>query len=335
MTVIYAATGNDVVRLTSANGDGWQVDALLTGVGAQCLAIDPRDRRHLYAGTFDHGLFVSHDGGERWQQAGEGIPHGRVLSVAVSPSARVDGRGIVFAGTEPSSIYRSEDGGATWRDLPSLRSLPSAPTWSFPPRPWTSHVRWIAPSWANPDLLFAGIELGGVMRSVDGGATWEDRKPGSYHDAHAVLMHPIATERVYEAAGGGAAMSRDAGETWTEVDDGRDRHYVWGLALDPVDPDLWFVSATHGARHAHGDRGSAEAFIYRRRGDGPWQALAGGLPTPLPVMPYALLAPRDQPGTFFAGFRDGAIWRSDDRGDSWRELDVQLPSLLALAAPED
>ena len=332
MTTLIAATGNDVVRIASDSNGRWSVDPLLSDVGAQCLAVDPDDAKRMYAGTFDQGLFRSADGGQNWEPAGAGIPHSRVLSVAVSPSDHSDGIGAVLAGTEPSSLYRSRDGGATWQDLPALREIPSAPTWSFPPRPWTSHVRWIAPHWADANLLYAGIELGGVMRSTDGGETWEDRKPGSYHDSHAVLTHPTALDRVYEAAGGGVSLSRDRGESWSEIDDGMDRHYVWGLAVDPVDSDLWYVSATHNARYAHGDRESAEAYIYRCRGSEPWQALAGGLPTPLAVMPYALLVPRDRPNELYAGLRDGQIWHSGDQGESWNQLEMRLPGLLALAA---
>jgi photosystem II stability/assembly factor-like uncharacterized protein len=331
MTTLVAATGKDVVRLTERDG-AWSVTQLLADVGVQCVAVDPHDPQRLYAGTFDRGLFRSADGGETWAPAGEGIPHARVLSVAVSPSDRTGGVGAIFAGTEPSSLYRSRDGGETWEDMPQLREIPSAPTWSFPPRPWTSHVRWISPHWDDPNLIYAGIELGGVMRSTDGGRTWEDRRPGSYHDSHAVLTHPTAFERVYEAAGGGVAVSDDSGASWREVDDGMDRHYVWGLAVDPADPDLWYVSATHSARYAHGDRESAEAYIYRRRGSEPWQALRGGLPDPLPVMPYALLAPRDRPNELYAGLRDGQIWHSSDQGERWQRLDIQLNGLLALVA---
>ena len=334
MPTLFATTGDDVIRLTSSDGDRWETTTVLAGVGAMCIAMDPHDPRRLYVGTFDQGLFRTRDGGEHWEPAAA-LPHPRVLSVAISPSDRHDGLSVVLAGTEPSALFRSEDDGRTWQEMPALRDLPSAPTWSFPPRPWTSHVRWIAPSWSDPDLLFAGIELGGVMRTTDGGRTWEDRKPGSYHDSHAILTHPTAPERVYEAAGGGVAYSDDAGATWRPVDEGMDRHYVWGLAVDPADPDLWYVSATFSARHAHDRRGNAEAFISRRRGDGPWEALDGGLPNPLSVMPYALLAPLDRPGEIYAGMQDGQIYHSADRGESWRRLDVSLPALLALvAAPE-
>lgn len=335
MVTLYATTGDDVVALRSTDGQRWEVNTLLDGVKAQCLAIDPHNPRRLYTGTFDSGIFRSLDGGRTWDQVGAVLPQNRVLSIAISPSDRTRGRGVVLAGTEPSALFRSEDDGTTWQELTTLRELPSAPTWSFPPRPWTSHVRWIAPSWTDPNLLFVGIELGGVMRSTDGGQTWEDRKPGSYHDSHAILTHPKAPERVYEAAGGGVALSIDAGETWHEVDDGMDRHYAWAVAVDAADPELWYVSATFSARHAHGDRQHAEAIVYRRRGSASWQPAHEGLPLPLPVMPYALLAPLDRPGEVYMGLRDGTLYHSGDHGDTWRQLDVKLPGLLALAYARD
>jgi photosystem II stability/assembly factor-like uncharacterized protein len=248
----------------------------------------------------------------------------------VSPSHRVNGVNAVYAGTEPSSLFVSEDDGRTWTDLAALRELPSAPTWSFPPRPWTSHVRWIALSVHNPELIFAGIELGGVMRSTDGGKTWEDRKPGSYHDSHCILTHSTDASRVYEAAGGGVAMSRDAGGSWQPVDEGMDRHYVWALAVDPEDPDRWYVSASHSARYAHRDDGSSEAVIFRKVGEEPWEPLTNGLEHPMSEMPYALLIPRDQPATIFAGTRKGSLFVSRDRGDSWERTNVKLDGIQGL-----
>jgi hypothetical protein len=180
-------------------------------------------------------------------------------------------------------------------------------------------------------LLFVGIELGGVMRSRDGGETWEDRKPGSQWDAHCIATHPLDPSRVYEAAGGGVAVSADTGDTWQPVDSGKDRRYAWALAVDPADPDLWYVSATFSAREAHRNNGDAQALLYRKRGDAPWEALDGELPRPLPYMPYALVTPRARPGTLLVGFQDGALAHSGDAGDSFRTLDLKLPGLLALA----
>ena len=278
----------------------------LRGSGAQCLAVDPRDPNVVYAGLRKGGVRRTSDGGRTWDDCD--LPAPSVFSVAVSG---VDG--AVYAGTEPSALFRSDDGGETWRELTALLELPSRPTWSFPPRPWTSHVRWIAPNPHDADLLLVGIELGGLMRSTDRGETWEDHRPGAQPDVHSLAWHPTEQGRAYEAGGGGAASSDDAGETWHPADHGRDRDYTWSVAVDPEDPDVWFVSASTGPFAAHGD-GDPQAKIFRRRGNEPWQELAGGLPEPLPAMPYALVA---ADGSLFAGLADGQVWQSSDHGDRW------------------
>jgi hypothetical protein len=178
--------------------------------------------------------------------------------------------------------------------------------------------------------LSVGIELGGLMRSTDAGETWEDHRPGAQRDVHSLTWHPRVEGRAYEAGGGGSARSDDGGATWQPADDGRDRNYTWSVAVDPDDPDWWYVSASTGPFAAHGGR-DPRALIYRRRGDEPWQPLAGGLPEPLPAMPYTLVAVEHR---LFAGLADGQVWESPDRGDSWRAFRLRgeaLPALHALA----
>jgi hypothetical protein len=306
MARLYAATGNSIARLDES-GDDWTVELSLVGSGAQCLAVDPADPDIVFAGLRERGLQRSRDGGRTWEDCE--LPEPGVFSLAVSA---VDG--AVYAGTEPSRLFRSDDGGTSWRELDALLELPSRPTWRFPPRPWTSHVRWIAPSPHEANVLLVGIELGGLMRSTDGGETWEDHRPGAQRDVHSLAWHPRADGRAYEAGGGGAAWSEDGGATWQPADDGRDRHYTWSVAVDADDPDRWYVSASTGPFAAHGD-GDPQARIYRRLNGEPWRMLAGGLPEPLPAMPYALVVGN---GRLFAGLADGRIWVSSDRGESWR-----------------
>ena len=317
--ILFAATGDGVSRL-DLDGDTCAVSASAAAAGARSLA---RAGNALYAGSPGHGVFRSADEGETWAQLD--FPQSDVFSVAVSMAD-----GALYAGCEPSMLFVSRDEGETWAELDALRAIPSAPTWSFPPRPWTSHVRWIAPSPHEAGLLLVGIELGGVMRSEDGGATWSDHRPGAQPDCHELAWHPTAPGRAYEAAGGGAAWSHDAGATWQPADAGRDRHYTWALAVDPKEPDRWWISASPGPFHAHGRR-SAEATLYRWEGEGPWKPLAGGLPQPLAAMPYALAV---REGTLHAGLADGQLYASSDRGETWRRLDVRgdpLPAVLAFA----
>jgi photosystem II stability/assembly factor-like uncharacterized protein len=320
MTALLATTGDAVARITGEDGQ-MTIEPLIEGIGARCVAVDPRDPQRVFAGSQGRGVWRSTDGGATFEDAR--LPAEDVMSVAVSP---VDG--AAFAGTEPSMVFRTRDGGQGWEELATLREIPSAPSWSFPPRPWTSHVRWIAPSPHLAELLLVGIELGGVMRSEDGGATWLDHRPGAQADCHALAWHPSAEGRAYEAAGGGAAWSDDAGMTWRAADAGRDRHYTWGLAVDPADPDRWYVSASPGPMQAHGGR-SAEAHLYRWEGGGPWERLTGGLPETLDAMPYALSAVDD---AVFAGLSDGRLYRSRDRGDTWVEVGLDGPAVDAILA---
>jgi photosystem II stability/assembly factor-like uncharacterized protein len=323
VTRLYATTGRDFVRVDESEG-GWEVELSLRDSGTQCLAADPADADVVFAGLREGGVRRSRDAGRSWEDCR--LPDAGVFSLAVSAAD-----GAVYAGTEPSRLFRSDDAGETWRPLDALLDLPSRPSWSFPPRPWTSHVRWIAPSPHEAGLLLVGIELGGLMRSLDGGETWHDHRPGAQRDVHSLAWHPRTRGRAYEAGGGGAAFSVDAGETWRPADDGRDRHYTWSVAVDPEDPDRWYVSASTGPFAAHGGR-EPQARIYRRRGDRPWEPLAGGLPEPLPAMPYALVAVG---GRLFAGLADGSLWESRDRGDSWRacRLRGEAPRAINALAP--
>jgi len=261
------------------------------------------------------------NGGTSWDGL-SGIEHPRVTALAVSP---VDG--AVYAGTEPSALFVSRDGGGTWRELEGMRKLPSQPTWSFPPRPWTSHVRAIALSHADADLVVVGIELGGVLRSTDGGETWQDQRPGAQPDCHSLSAHPDAPELFYEAGGGGFARSTDFGDSWESVDEGMGLHYVWGLAVDAEDPSLVYASAAPGPYRAHG-RGASGAAVYRKLGNEPWRAALESLD----AFPYALCPDPEVPGAVYAGLGDGTILRGEDAGESWEEVARVSPGLDALAA---
>jgi photosystem II stability/assembly factor-like uncharacterized protein len=285
----------------------------LEGSGALCVAA-AGDR--VLVGTRGNGLFASGDGGATWERVE--LPERDVFSVAIGAAD-----GALYAGTEPSRLFVARDGGQ-WEELEALQDIPSRDRWSFPPRPWTHHVRWIAPDPHRAERLLVGIELGGVMLTDDGGATFTDHRPGAKLDVHALAWHPRAADRVYQAAGDGAAWSRDGGRTWAAADTGRDLRYCWALAVDPADPDRWYVSAASGPGAAHSEA-RARGRLYRW--DGEWNVL----PLPADSMPYALAAAG---GELVAGMADGRLLRSGDRGESWEELPARVDGITAMAAAE-
>jgi len=172
--------------------------------------------------------------------------------------------------------------------------------------------------------LFVAIELGGVMRSVDGGLTWEDRKPGSQADAHTLGTHPRAPGRVYEAAGGGYAESRTGGATWRPDDEGLERSYLWGLAVDPGDPETVVVSAARGPYEAHHPEG-AWSTVYRRSKGRHWQEVTDGLPPRRGRRVMTLASLPDEPRVFYAAVQEGDLYRSADAGGTWERLDIVWP----------
>jgi photosystem II stability/assembly factor-like uncharacterized protein len=289
---LLATTGDAFVRIGASTR--------LQGSGAQCLAFDGDT---VCVGCRGAGLKRSADGGETFEDLP--LPEPDVFSVAVSAAD-----GAVYAGTEPSRLFCSRDGGESWEELVALQDIPSRPEWSFPPRPWTSHVRWIAPSPHEPELVLVGIELGGLMHTEDGGGSFSDHRPRAARDVHCVAWHASAAGRAYEAGGDGAAWSRDAGLSWDRADAGRDRSYAWAVDVD--DPERWFVSAAPGPFQAHGSR-PTDSAIYRWEGAGPWKMIAG----PLDSHVYALATGQ---GRLFAGLGDGTLLQSHDGGETWTDL---------------
>jgi len=123
MARLYAATGDGIVRLEE-DGDVWSVTSFLSGSAAQCLAVDPHDPDTVYAGLREGGVRRTDDGGQTWIDCA--LPEPGVFSLAVSAAD-----GAVYAGTEPSRLFRSRDRGESWHDLEALLELPSARPGAF------------------------------------------------------------------------------------------------------------------------------------------------------------------------------------------------------------
>ncbi|MFL6316865.1 MAG: WD40/YVTN/BNR-like repeat-containing protein, partial [Nitrososphaeraceae archaeon] len=254
---------------------------------------------------------------------------------------------------EPSAFYRSDDGGESWDKMSSLNNLSSSSSWSFPPRPWTSHVRWIESDETKPGYVYAAIEAGALVQSHDSGKTWIDRVQGGPYDTHTLATHKKMPGRLYSAAGDGYFESYDYGQTWKRSVVGLgDYDYLFSLAVDSGDPQTIIVSASQWPTKAYSLEDS-ESLVYRRMSsslvndddsnsnDEEWKLVSNGLPKPTGTLISVLAAHPKIAGEFYAANNRG-IFYSTDSGTSWKMLDdIQWPKEYlsqhpwALAARED
>jgi hypothetical protein len=329
--VFISTTGNGLARAAEDAGGIWSVEMLLAGQDVRCLANDPLDPGTLYAGTQGSGVLRSDDRGLTWHRAG--LNGHIVKSLAASPHQP----GVVYAGTKPPCLFVSYDGGECWKELEAFRRIPFRWLWRSPAEPpGTAYIQAVALSPSDPGVILAGVEFGAVVRSQDGGQSWLPHRRGAMRDCHSLCFHARDGAWAYEGGAGlrgGAAVSRDGGQTWQQPSDGMDRRYGWAVAADPERPEVWYVSAAPlgllPPPPAHVD-GRANAAIFRAAGGAPWEKLRGGLPQPLDYMAYALLTDPSAPGHLYAGTSNGDIWHSLDYGDNWRKLPVNVGAIRCL-----
>jgi photosystem II stability/assembly factor-like uncharacterized protein len=280
MTFLLAAMENSVLVLESSKS-GWKTTENLKGSRPQAVALDQGNSGRLYCGTFDNGLMKSDNRGKSWDRIGKSaISSSSIMSVSVDHSQiRKNEFGKVYAGTEPSALYASNDGGDSWKKMSSLNDLESSDSWSFPPRPWTNHVRWIEIDANNPNYVFVAIEAGALVQSQDDGENWIDRVNRGPYDTHTLRTHLKAPKRLFVAAGDGYFESFDYGKSWSSPREGLNHDYLVGLALDSANPLSVVISASHSAMQAHARGGEANSLVYRKSAESEkWGKISKGLP---------------------------------------------------------
>lgn len=269
MTRIHLATG-DGVAAYEFDGQAWHLQSqALQGEYVSVVAQQPGSDLVL-AGTYGNGLFRSVDGGITWAKTGGDMPMTYVRALAFLP----DDPSIVLVGAEPATIIRSENGGATWRELP-IRELPDAEEWFLPYSPRAGAVRFFTTHADAPGLVYAALEVGGVLKSVDHGNTWmkvsgdftsghfAESDKGMSLDVHSVCLHPADPQTIYAATHLGVYRSQDGGETWKHLSNG----YTRGVALSPSNPTRVFATPGNGP-------GGRSRFIMSDDNGDSWRQMA-------------------------------------------------------------
>jgi photosystem II stability/assembly factor-like uncharacterized protein len=318
------------------DSDAWEFCDAIAGTHVQAIAVHPTDPAIVYAAT-DKGLLRSEDRGTHWTCVVAAEKGEQMWSVLFHPS---DPR-TILAGTAPLGLHRSDDGGRTWKRMPRP-AIAERMVGAFPAR-----IMRLAIAPQRPDVVWAGMEVNGAMRSDDGGEHWTDlsdnlvalsRQPHlesalltkdkaeGMLDAHAICISPAAPETPFIALRMGLFRGESRGTRWTDLDIGRHAsHLRYGrdIVVAPWNPNTLFACVADAARGQAGR-------LYKSGDTGAtWQQIDRGVSVKSTLM---AVAPNPaHPARIHCVARQGQTFSTDDGGASWRELPLPAGSGAAVA----
>lgn len=233
--MLIAGSDDGVYRLRGVreSGDPDRQKVLDSGRVRRVRTFDGIDG--VFAAT-ETGLYHSPDGTD-WTNLG--VPHEKVYAVGADPE---DGQ--LYAGTRPAHVYVARTNGTSleeveWRERDGFQELPSRDEWRLPRHENIAQVRDVHVMPTSPDRVVAGVEVGGVHLSTDGGDTWTERAEGVHDDIHELYVSGPGT--LVAATGDGLFYSSNTGRSWTRLDRGFDQRYF--RAVITVDGVLYAAGA--------------------------------------------------------------------------------------------
>jgi len=335
---LYVGTDNGVFLLGLQNGEWtvqsqsfkeWQVHA---------LGVHPAAPDRLIVTTRGDGVWLTEDRGGHWRKPSYGRPGPqKVRSLAFDPG---DDRRI-FAGCEPIEVCVSDDLGASWQRLDAVRRLPCIAELDYPVWTVEPHVRDIAIDPRNAGVVYAALQVGGIIKTTDGGGTWTHLTEGFDDDVHTIVLDSSDPDVVVIATGGGEShkaavpgralyRSADGGASWAPLAMQWQQDYSMPLVSNPHDPRVYYSAVAHGAPPTWSRPGGSEALLVRSRDHGAtWEALDSGLGSPAHEFPKGIAFDPEDPATVYVAL-DSGILTSRDGGDTWQKQDLRLPRVYDL-----
>jgi photosystem II stability/assembly factor-like uncharacterized protein len=279
----------------------------------RAIATHPEHAEIVYVGT-QNGPYRSTDHGQRWERldiADHGLP---VWSLVFDPR---DSK-VLYAGYENCEIFRSEDGGEHWEQLPVTVRFPEV-TVSPGSNP-AKRVLEIALNPTNSNEIYGAIEVGGIIRSLDGGEHWDNMSHGQYVNDDTVDMHGVLVARwrpgmVFAIGRAGLFSSGDQGAHWAsarlEPLNPKGQTYCRDIREVPGDPKTIWVAA--GANFQ-----SDVGVLFRSKdGGASFNRVDMGV-KPQSTM-FTLAFDERHPKRMFCATTGGEVFATEDGGQRWAE----------------
>ncbi|MGW6930683.1 WD40/YVTN/BNR-like repeat-containing protein [Lentzea sp. NPDC054927] len=354
MTVVVAiGTRKGLWLARSEDRVNWQLDGPHHAMQeVYAVAFDTRGPLRLLAGVasphFGPGVSISEDLGASWEESSsppiafpvDEAALERVWQLQPAPASQP---GVVWAGTQPSALFKSTDGGRSFEFVEGLWNHPHRPEWEAGFGGQAVHT--IVPDPVDPDRVLVAMSTGGVYRTADGGKSWEARNKGIkayfFPDpwpefgqcVHKVAQHPAAPSRFYAQNHHGVYRSDDGGDSWQSIADGLPTDFGFAMVVHPADPDTIFTFPIEADGRRFPPEGKCRVYRSRDAGSS-WEALGTGLPDDFwtAVMRDAMCTDdAPVPGVYF-GSRSGEVYASPDEGETWHQVAAHLPDVMSVRA---
>jgi hypothetical protein len=362
----YISTRKGLFTLARGKSRWTIKKAAFVGDNVTLMMHDPRNGNLL--ATLNHGHFGvkmqrSKNGGKKWAESPAPqyppMPEGYVPKVvpffnkplewslklvwSLAPGG-ADEPGVLWCGTMPGGLFRSEDNGDTWELVRSLWDDPRRDEWGPNGAEWPG-IHSICVDPRDSRHVTIGVSTAGVWITRDSGKTWEITGGGMRNeyappeqsgnpigqDVHCLVQSASNPETFWIQHHNGIFKSTDGALTWSEIKDVKPSVFGFAVAAHPKDAETaWFVPSTKDEKRCPTDG----CVVVNRTRDGgkTFETLRKGLPQRYAYdLVYRHALDVDETGDVLAfGSTTGSVWISEDGGESWKEISTNLPPVYAV-----